>query len=139
MKELIFVRHWESFANLEGKYWWHSMVELTKKGKEQAENISKLLMDKNIFKIICSDLRRAEQTAEIINKKLNLEIEYWENLREADCWEFTWKNKIEWFSIMEIAFQSIKWEKEEDIIKRANKTINLFKNIKLEWNILIVW
>jgi probable phosphoglycerate mutase len=141
MKKLIFVRHWESFANLEWKYWGHSMVKLTEKWQDQAKESSKILVNKNIVKIISSDLERAFSTAKIINieAKFNLEIEKWEELREVNCWEFTLKNKENGYSIMEIAFKSLEWEKEEDLIFRAKKVIEKIKEIKIKWNILIIW
>ena len=141
MKKLIFVRHWESFANLEWKYWWHSMVELTNKWKEQAFETWKLLKNKNITKIISSDLERATSTANSINTEaeINLEIEKLKELREVDCWEFTLKNIKNWYSIMEIAFKSLEWEKEKELIIRAKKAVEKIKNIKTEWNILIIW
>ena len=40
---------------------------------------------------------------------------------------------------MEIAFKSLEWEKEKELIIRAKKAIEKIKNIKTEWNILIIW
>lgn len=61
-----------------------SDVGLTELGKEQVQNTSKFLESLNIKKIVSSDIYRAQQTAEIVNSYLNVELHYDESLRELD-------------------------------------------------------
>lgn len=49
-------------------------IELIQKGIKQAENVAKYLENSDIDYIISSPLKRAYQTAEVINKSLKLEI-----------------------------------------------------------------
>ncbi len=58
-----------------------------KKGQEEAEKIIPYLVDKNIDIIYSSDLLRAKQTAEIVNKKLNKPIIFDRALRELHSGE----------------------------------------------------
>ena len=58
-------------------------------GRGIAEEIKKRfpdLKDKNIFKIYSSTYSRTEETSEIINKILNVEIKYDDRLRERMNW-----------------------------------------------------
>ena len=55
---------------------------LTELGKEQARKTAEWLKDKNISKIISSTYKRTRETAEIINKTLNVGIKFDDRLRE---------------------------------------------------------
>ena len=76
--KLIIVRHGESEANAKGisqgnRDEWLD-TSLTEKGNKQAKAVAKRLKDEDIGVIISSDLKRAKQTAEEINKFHNVEI-----------------------------------------------------------------
>ncbi len=64
----------------------HSDVALTNNGILQIQNIAEELKKGKykIDRIISSDIKRARQTTEIVNKNLNLPVEYTEMLRELD-------------------------------------------------------
>lgn len=78
---VYFVRHGESEGN---KLKFHQVEEtpLSEKGIKQAEVLAKRLKNIKIDVIYSSNVNRAKQTAEIINKKLNIPIEYWDKLAE---------------------------------------------------------
>src|SRR3989339_809422 len=59
---------------------------LTELGKEQVEKTAEFLRDKNISKIYSSTYKRTRETAEIINKTLNVEIIFDDKLRERMNW-----------------------------------------------------
>ncbi|HLD92004.1 MAG TPA: histidine phosphatase family protein [Patescibacteria group bacterium] len=59
---------------------------LTELGKKQVTKTGNYLKDKNIFKIYSSTYSRTEETSEIINKILNVEIKYDDRLRERMNW-----------------------------------------------------
>lgn len=71
MTRIFFLRHGE--ANND---------KLTSIGKKQAKKIVKQLDYENIAKIYCSPLDRCKQTADIIAKKLNLDVEIINDLKE---------------------------------------------------------
>ncbi len=61
----------------------HSNIQLNKKGRQEAKELARKLRKFNISRIICSDLQRSKQTAEIINSKLNVPLHPEKNLREC--------------------------------------------------------
>lgn len=71
MIRIFFLRHGDAIDD-----------KLTKLGKKQAKNIIPQLDYENITKIYCSPAKRCIETAKIISKKLNVEIEIINNLNE---------------------------------------------------------
>ena len=72
----------------------HSDVELTEEGRKQIEASSIYIKDNlNIEKIYTSDVLRAKQTADIVNKYLNVDVVIDKNLRELDKGLLTGKLK----------------------------------------------
>lgn len=61
---------WNSLGRLQGR----KDIELNEVGKEQALITGKKIKDEKIDIIITSPLKRARETAEIINKQFNVEI-----------------------------------------------------------------
>lgn len=64
---------------------------LNEKGFSQAEETRQKLLNTDIDLIICSPLKRAKQTAEVINKNRNIPIIYDEKILERDFEEFEGK------------------------------------------------
>ncbi len=62
-----------------------SQAPLTEEGIILANTTANALAKLNIKQIVCSDLQRAKETAEIINQKLNLHITYTDKLREFNA------------------------------------------------------
>lgn len=72
--EILVTRHgqtdWNAIEKLQGQ----TDIELNDVGRRQAEETSKLIKDEKIDLIITSPLKRAKETAEIINKNFNVTI-----------------------------------------------------------------
>ncbi|MDX8335721.1 MULTISPECIES: histidine phosphatase family protein [Cetobacterium] len=83
MGKIILVRHGESKLNVKGVYYGILNPELTEKGKQQANQAREILKNINYHKIFASDLKRAVDTAEIINCK-ELDILIHRDLRELN-------------------------------------------------------
>ena len=83
MGKIILVRHGESQLNVEGVYYGILNPELTEKGQRQAKSTREILKGIDYKKIYASDLKRAVDTAKIVNYK-ELEILIDENLRELN-------------------------------------------------------
>ena len=81
-KKVIMVRHGETIWNTEKRIQGYSNTPLTEYGIRQAEKTGKRLSKENLNEIYSSDLGRAVQTAEIINKHLALNITLVKGLRE---------------------------------------------------------
>jgi len=87
--KLIIVRHGQTVWNIEGKVQGHSPGKLTEKGIKQAEKLGKRLLKDNIIIIYSSDLKRAKETTEIINRYVTSPVNYVKELRERDYASYT--------------------------------------------------
>ena len=94
---LILVRHGQSIYNLENKFTGWKNVSLTQKGIDEAGNAAKLLKNLPIDIAFTSNLKRAQNTLQIIIEKLNLTIDIKINksLNERDYGDLVGQNKAE--------------------------------------------
>ena len=88
---IYIVRHGQTNWNVQKKVMGRCDEPLNEKGKEQAEETRNNLKQTNLDLIICSPLRRARETAEIINKGRNIPIIYDDRIIERDFGEFEGK------------------------------------------------
>ena len=86
--QLILIRHGETLWNKEGRVQVTSDVELSAAGKKQADLLALSLKDHPIESIHASPLKRAHQTAEIINKFHHLDIQLHWDLMEMNQGDF---------------------------------------------------
>jgi phosphoserine phosphatase len=97
MGKLYLVRHGETLWNTQ-----HRMqgcgndIELTENGKTQAEALAERLKDTNIDRIFSSSLSRAYQTAKIIAKQHNIDVESCSEFKEINFgkWEGMYYTEI---------------------------------------------
>ena len=84
--KIFFVRHGQSESNLKKVMAGHKNVDLTDKGRDQAYTVAKKLKDYDIDVMFVSPLKRARETAEIINSVRDKEIPLMirEELTEVD-------------------------------------------------------
>lgn len=82
--KLYLLRHGETEENIQHILQGHMPGTLTEKGKEQAAEAREKLKDIRFDIILCSDLKRCADTANIINSAFNLNISYTKLLRERD-------------------------------------------------------
>ena len=84
--KIILVRHGESMANAkkmsQGKQDEWIDTHLSEKGIEEAEKVALRLKKEKIDVIYSSDLKRAKETAETINKFHNVKIKFDDRLRD---------------------------------------------------------
>lgn len=84
-KEFYIFRHGESTYNVLGKIQGRTNdSELTEKGKQQAQKVGRVLRDKKIEVLISSPLKRAVQTAEIVNKFIHAPMFFDEHFTEVN-------------------------------------------------------
>jgi len=138
---IIFVRHGQTKSNLE-KRLQYLEDPLTDKGKEQAKNLKEVLKKYVIDEIICSDEKRAIETAKIINNELDLEVDKIPLIREKSSGDFSKKlvSEVDW-SIVTGDFLNKKipgGESVLDVIKRSLDFIKVLNNKKRGKNILVV-
>ena len=111
-----------------------SKIKLTNKGHRQADLLGKRLKDENIECIFSSTMCRARQTAEEINKYLNVSIEYRDELKEMDFgdfdrngWEYlsaNWSNYMNELRKHEIDTPFPNGECGADVWLRASKVLD---------------
>ena len=89
--KLILIRHGESLGNATRTYLGHTDLDLSDKGREQAQCAADYFKDTEIEAIYSSDLKRAFNTAVPHGKYHNLEIIATKDLREVNVGE--WEGK----------------------------------------------
>lgn len=139
---IFFVRHGETDWNVLGQIQGTSDIELNENGVAQAERVAKELTNTNIDLIICSPLKRARKTAEIINKYKNCEIICDERFTERSFGEFEGKTKNE-FPVSDVwnYEKNYKYERVERMKDFFDRVYKALDDVKLKYgkkNILIV-
>lgn len=83
MVDIYVFRHGETDWNKEGRFQGHTDIPLNQTGRDQAQLLSDVTESLQAQIILCSDSRRAVETAQFVNAKVNLEVVYHEALREC--------------------------------------------------------
>ena len=81
---IYLIRHGETDWNVVRRVQGNTDIPLNENGKSQARDVSEKIANLKINRIISSDLSRAKETAEIINKKVNTDIILDNRLREVN-------------------------------------------------------
>lgn len=140
--EILLTRHGQTEWNVLGKVQGKADIELNEKGIEQAEKTRKVLENEKIDLIICSPLKRAKQTADIINRDRDIPMIYDEEISERDFGEFEGVNKKEFdFEGYWSYKQNHQYEKAENIetfFARVYKFLDKIKEQYSNKRILIV-
>ncbi len=90
---IILIRHGETNWNKEGRFQGQIDIPLNDKGKEQASKASKYLEEIEFTKAFSSSMNRPYETAKIILKNNNIQIEKIESLVEIS--HGLWEGKLE--------------------------------------------
>lgn len=139
--KILVTRHGQTDWNVEKRIQGRTDIELNNKGIEQAYQTKENLENEKIDLIICSPLKRAKQTADIINKDRNIPIIYDERLLEI-CYgenEGRLHDDFDYDGFWSIV-NTHEYKDAENVnkfIQRVHDFLNNLKNRKEE-NILIV-
>lgn len=145
MGKIVLVRHGESKLNIEGVYYGVLDPELTEKGKEQAVKTREILKNINYEKIYASDLKRAIDTAEIVNYK-KLEVLIDQELRELNFGIFegySYKELLEKYP-EELKKSQSNWENYnyitgESVLELQKRAVNFIeKKVDLDGTTVLV-
>ena len=82
-RRLILIRHGQTTYNATRRMQGHLDTELSAEGYAQAEVAARMLGDRQITKILSSDLQRAQETARVIGEALGLDYVTDARLRET--------------------------------------------------------
>jgi len=105
---LYLVRHGLTDYLVEGRSQGHAPCPLNAVGIEQARKIAPEVAKLKIEYIISSDLARTRQTAEVLNEKLHLDIEYDARIREKSAGDKT-------------GYLNGTWPNQEDFLANPHK------------------
>ena len=140
--EILLTRHGQTEWNLLKKVQGKADIELNEKGIKQAEETRKFLKNEEIDLILCSPLKRAVQTAEIINQERNIRMIIDERVSERDFGEFEGMSNTNFdFNAFWSYRQNLKYDKAENIRDFFVRVYNFLDSIKNEYagkRILIV-
>ncbi len=107
------------------------LEELTEEGIDQAK-IAISLLPKTIKHIYCSSLIRTKQTAEILNKALNVPITFHEELREVDFGVLTGTPFLEEYNAKHKAL-NYDWRPSGECMQDVKiRVLKILKEIKKE-------
>lgn len=139
---LYCVRHGQTEWNVLKKMQGSADIELNDKGIEQAYETRNNLENVEFDIIICSPLKRAKETADIINEKRQVPLLVDDRLRERNYGEFEGVSKSS-FDYNEFWSYHInkKYEKAEnvqDFFRRINRLLIDIKEKYSDKNILLV-
>ena len=132
------VRHGETDWNNENKLQGNTDIELNDNGRKQAFNLAEELRNINYDIIISSPLKRAIQTANIINNNKPIIIE--DNLKERDFGDFEGKilPDLDNYWDYNKNLNSYKVENIKDFFNRVFNVVDKIINTYKEKNVLIV-
>ena len=121
---IYLVRHGQTDWNLEKRMQGQTDISLNETGRMQAKNVSEEISKLKISKVICSDLARAKETAEIINEKIGCSIITDKRIREFNYGD------LEGISREEITQEM--WETVNKYPEKLNceSMADIFKRIK---------
>lgn len=121
--EILITRHGQTDWNLQRKLQGRADIELNHTGIEQAKIAKEELVNEKIDLIICSPLKRARQTADIINEGRNIPIIIDERISERDFGEF------EGMSTMDFDFNAFWSYKQNNKYNKAENIRMFFKRV----------
>ncbi len=141
---IYLVRHGQKMENDKN----HELLELTDRGIIQADIVGKRLKDYNIDKMYTSNMKRAIQTAEIINNHLDVEIIVSNDIREThmvacdtEGWAYLQENYPDFVEEFNKHETDLRYPPDgecgEDVWNRASRLIGKIVNSELE-NVVVV-
>jgi len=139
---IYLTRHGQTDWNVEHKVQGKADIDLNSKGIEQAEVTREHLTQEEIDLIICSTLKRAIQTAEVISEGRNIPIIYDAGISERDFGEHEGKRFDEFDYSGYWSYKSnFSYERAENIRKFFTRIYTFLDKMKKQYagkNILLV-
>lgn len=137
--KIYVTRHGQTDWNVQGKTQGRTDIELNEVGIKQAKQTKEELKNVDIDLIICSPLKRAKQTAEIINGGRNIPIIFDNQIIERNFGEFEGeKIKFDEFWDYNVTQKYQKAETIQDIISRISNFLDKIKEEYKDKNVLLV-
>ena len=142
--KILFIRHGQTYDNLENLLTWQKEVALTETGHLQAKELAKKLEAYHIDYIYCSSMQRARDTiTPYIEKHKDIGISYADKLKEANLGalngapedaEETKEERSKWLDHKVWGGESLR-----DLYLRAKNFLAEIKEKHNNETVLIVW
>ena len=129
--KIYVTRHGQTDWNVQGKTQGRTDIELNEVGIEQAKQTKEALKNIDIDLIICSPLKRARKTAEIINEGRNIPIIFEEQIIERNFGEFEGE-KIKFDEFWDYNLKP-NYQRAETIKEIISRISNFLDKIKEEY------
>ena len=125
---IYFMRHGEDLPEYVGGW---SKAPLTEDGKKEVEDVAIWIKNNlNIKKIITSDVERAKETAELVNKYLNVNIEVTTILREQNKGDLTGKLRT---TLTKEEKDLLDYQEIDTMFPNGETLIDLYERIKKDF------
>lgn len=111
---IYLVRHGESEANIKRIVNGHTNTKLTEAGREKARSLAETFRGLNFSAIYSSDLDRARETAEILRKNSDVEVQLSGSLREKFFGEFEGMEHAKYLDILKDEFYKFEHDLTQD-------------------------
>ena len=137
--KIYVTRHGQTDWNVQGKTQGRADIELNEVGIKQAKQTKEELKNIDIDLIICSPLKRAKKTAEIINEGRNIQIIFDNQIIERNFGEFEGKKiKFDEFWDYNAHPRYQRAETIQEIISRISNFLDKIKEEYKDKNVLLV-
>lgn len=146
--KLYVIRHGQTDWNVAGKCQGITDIELNSTGIEQAKQAREQIKKYKIDLIICSPLKRARKTAEIINQGINCQIINDKRIIERNCGNIEGTTEEKWKEIVGdnidvLNDYNLNWNKQniepvQDVCKRVWNLLDEIQEKYNDKNILLV-
>ncbi|MBQ3145596.1 MAG: histidine phosphatase family protein [Clostridia bacterium] len=140
---IYIVRHGQTDANKKGIFQGRMDIELNEEGRKQVQELANKLRGIKIDYILCSPLKRAMQTAEIISEINGIPVKINDKLIERSFGDMEGKKPTEDFNIDILTNLDINYDKHEiesikDLLKRVNEIIKKIEKEYFDKDIILV-
>lgn len=137
--KIYVTRHGQTDWNVQGKTQGRADIELNEVGIKQAKQTKEELKNIDIDLIICSPLKKAKKTAEIINEGRNIQIIFDNQIIERNFGEFEGKKiKFDEFWDYNAHPRYQRAETIQEIISRISNFLDKIKEEYKDKNVLLV-
>jgi len=133
--EILLTRHGQTEWNLLKRVQGKADTELNEEGIKQAEKTRDYLKNEKIDLILCSPLKRAMQTTEIINQGRNIKVIIDERISERDFGEFEGMFKKDFnYNAFWSYKQNLKYDEAENITEFFRRVYDFLDSVKKEYD-----
>lgn len=130
MTKVYLTRHGQSEHNKKNEIQGQIDSKLTEKGRDQAKELAESLSNHDFDAIYSSDLKRAKNTAGIINQRHDLKLRETEKLRERDLGDLEGNHYTKWDDVEAEDHHNWRPENGESLKEHKDRAMDVLEEIK---------